>query len=91
MQEEMIGEIESANPKFLVFVNVPTSWLVRPDSERIIYEWFKQYAQRYYRQVGIIDIISHEVTVYRWYQECEGYRPRSKYWVAVFERNRPAP
>ncbi|UCC21915.1 MAG: hypothetical protein JSW23_08890 [Planctomycetota bacterium] len=91
MQEEMISEIESANPKFLVFVNVSTSWLVRPDSERILYEWFTRYAQRYYRQAGIIDIISHEVTVYRWYQECEGYRPRSKYWVAVFERDRPAP
>lgn len=86
MQEEMIQEIESAHPKFLVFVNVSTSWLVRPDSEKIIYEWFNRYAQRYYRQAGIIDIISHEVTVYRWGQECENYRPRSRHWLAVFQR-----
>jgi hypothetical protein len=91
MQEEMIGEIESANPKFLVFVNVPTSWMVRPDSGRLVFEWTEQYKNKYYRKVGIIDIISHEVTVYRWYRECEDYRPRSKYWVAVFERDRPAP
>jgi hypothetical protein len=87
MQEQMIREVESASPELLVFVNVTASWLARPDSEKMIFEWFKRYTDKYYRKVGIIDIISQELTVYRWGRECENYRPRSRYWVAVWQRN----
>jgi len=86
MQEEMIREVESASPALLVFVNVTTSWLARPDSEKMIFEWLKQYTDKYYRKVGIIDIISQELTVYRWGRECEDYKPRSSHWVAVLQR-----
>jgi hypothetical protein len=86
MQEQMIKEVESAGPKFLVFVNVSTSWLARPDSEKMIFEWLAQYTDKYYRKVGIIDIISQELTVYRWGRECEDYGPRSSHWVAVLQR-----
>jgi len=86
MQEEMIREIESARPKFLVFVNVPTSWLVRAESEGMIFEWFQQYQQKYYRPVGIIDIISEKQTVYRWGSEALEYSPQSKYWLVVLQR-----
>lgn len=30
MQKEMIGEIEAAKPRYLVFVNIFTSWLAYP-------------------------------------------------------------
>jgi hypothetical protein len=86
MQEQMIREVESASPKFLVFVNVSTSWLARPDSEKMIFEWLKQYMNENYRKVGIIDIISQELTVYRWGRECEDYVPRSSCWVAVLQQ-----
>ena len=86
MQQEMIQEIESARPKFLVFVNVDTSWLVRRESENLIFEWFKQYQQKYYSPVGIIDIISDKHTVYRWESEALQYSPRSKYWLVVLQR-----
>lgn len=86
MQQEMILEIESARPKFLIFVSIPTSWMINPDSERMIFTWFNQYQQKYYNRVGIIDIISDQNTVYRWGQESLDYSPLSKYWVAVFER-----
>jgi hypothetical protein len=86
MQEEMIREVESASPALLVFVNVTTSWLARPDSEKMIFEWTEEYTDKYYRKVGIIDIISRELTVYRWGRECEDYKPRSSHWVAVLQR-----
>ena len=86
MQEEMIREIESHRPKFLVFVNLPASWLPGVDSENLIFEWFNQYRDKYYRKVGIIDILSLEQTVYRWGWECENYTPRSSCWVCVFQR-----
>lgn len=86
MQQEMILEIESVQPRFLIFVSVSTSWLVKPDSEKMIFTWFNQYQKKYYRRVGIIDILLGQPTVYRWGQESLGYSPRSKYWLAVFER-----
>lgn len=86
MQQEMIQEIETARPEFLVLVNVLTSWLRQPDSEEMIFDWFQQYHQKYYRLVGVIEIISQQRTIYRWGQECEKYKPRSKRWLLVFKR-----
>jgi len=86
MQEEMIREIESWSPKFLVYVNIPTSWLARPDSKKLIFKWFMQYQDKYYQKVGVIDILSLKQTVYRWGRECESYKPHSRAWLAVFQR-----
>jgi hypothetical protein len=86
MQKEIIQQIEAAKPKFLIFVNVYLSWLVRPNSKQLIFDWFPQYSQQYYRQVGIVDIVSRDQTIYCWNENAIGYAPRSTYWLAVFER-----
>ncbi len=39
MQREMMAEVERANPKYIVSVSSPFSWLVRPDSDRTIIEY----------------------------------------------------
>ena len=85
MQKEMISEIEAASPKFLIFVHIPTSWLMDSDSELLIIDWFEQYCQKYYINVGVIDIYPDH-TVYRWNEEAAGYEPRSKNRIFVFER-----
>jgi len=85
MQKEMISEIEAASPKFLIFVHIPTSWLMDSDSELLIFDWFEQYCQKYYINVGVIDIYPDH-TVYRWNEEAVGYEPRSKHRILVFER-----
>jgi len=86
MQEEMIREIESWSPKFLVFVNIPTSWLARADSKKLIFKWFIQYQDKYYQKVGTIDMLPRQQTVYCWGQECENYKTRSSHWLSVFKR-----
>ena len=88
MQQEMIQEIETARPEFLVFVNVATSWRDRPGSERMIFEWFEQYQQKYYRQVGVVDIIAPKHTAYHWGNSAVEYSPRSKNWLTVFQRKK---
>ena len=88
MQREMIKEIEAARPKLIIFVNVPTSWLPRPESETLVFSWFQQYTGKYYKQVGIVDIVSPRFSEYRWGDDSIGYRPHSKAWVAIFERKR---
>jgi hypothetical protein len=86
MQKEMIREIEAARPKFLIFVNVNTSWLLKRDSEKTIFNWFSEYRRKYYQIVGMIDMPESGQTVYRWGSDATGYSPRSKSWFSVFQR-----
>ncbi len=85
MQEEMIQEIESARPEYIVFVNVSTSWLPL-NNERLIFQWLDHYLSANYRRVGVADIGVNDHTEYRWDNEQEGYRPRSPASVLIFRR-----
>ena len=70
MQEEMIREIESARPQYIVFVNVITSWLPQ-NGERLIFQWLERYLSANYRRVGVADIVAADHTEYRWDSEAE--------------------
>jgi hypothetical protein len=65
MQREMIREIETNPPEFVVFVNVPTSWFQMPDSDLTIFHWWGDYRTNY-GIVGIADIIGPTNTQYVW-------------------------
>ena len=86
MQKEMIREVESAQPKFVIVVSMDTSWLVQPDSEKYILGWLDDYIREKYRLVGVADIISPELTVYRWDADARRYAVQSQYHVLVFEK-----
>jgi hypothetical protein len=87
MQQDMIREIETAAPRFLVFVSAVRSWNARPGSDQTIFRWFEAY-QRDFVRVGVVDIVSPHETVYRWGDDAGGYAPRSDVWLMVFERAR---
>ena len=86
MQEDMIREIESSAPAFLVFVHVYTSWLVQPASETMIFEWFERYSREHYDKIGVVDIKSLVYTDYVWGNEAEDYAPVSARWISIYER-----
>jgi len=86
MQEEMISQIEQANPKFLILEHIDIAWLPRNDSDMKILEWAGKYASKFYHLVGIIDI-SPAQTIYRWGPEVVGYTPQSPLWLFVLQRN----
>jgi len=87
MQRQMIQEIESAEPRYVVFVRASASWLIRPNSDLTIFGWFEQY-QRSLKRVGVVDIMSRQETVYRWGADALDYPPRSDVWLMLFERGR---
>jgi 4-amino-4-deoxy-L-arabinose transferase-like glycosyltransferase len=89
MQRDMIREIETASPRFLVFVSATRSWIARPGSDRTIFSWFEGY-QRGFTRVGVVDIPPRQETVYRWGDAAAVYAPRSDVWLMVFERARPS-
>ena len=86
MQKEMIQQIESAGPELIVFVNVPTSWLVQIGSVELIFKWFNSYWPKFYDFVGIVDIPLTGQSIHRWNQQVAGYTPSSLCWVAVYKR-----
>ena len=88
MQRKMIKEIEAVQPKFIVFVSVYTSWLKKRESQALIFSWFQQYQKKYYKRIGIVDIVSPRFSVYRWGDDSVGYTPRSKAWIAILEREK---
>ncbi len=88
MQKEMIEEIQKGQPEYLVFVNVPTSWLVGPKSERSIFKWFEEYSKKNLDIVGVIDILSEIKTEYRWDRDVANYSPLSPYFLSVYKRKK---
>jgi Dolichyl-phosphate-mannose-protein mannosyltransferase len=86
MQQEAIREIEAQAPRYLVFVNVPQSWLGRPGSDTSILTWSRSYLAEHYRMEGVADIQSDDETVYVWGEQALSYTPRSSYVVYLFKR-----
>jgi hypothetical protein len=86
MQLDMIHEIEETRPKYVVFVNVPYSWLLRANSDTTIFNWAQGYLDLNYRIVGVMDINPDGNSKAYWDDEARKNRPRSQFNVHVLER-----
>jgi 4-amino-4-deoxy-L-arabinose transferase-like glycosyltransferase len=65
MQNDMISEIETNAPEFVVFADNPLfSWARQPDSDPRIFEWWNSYQTNCVR-VGLVDVVSHSATEFR--------------------------
>lgn len=64
MQQEMIREIETARPKYLISVDIAASWLRQPTSDGAIFDWANEYIKQFYDLVGFINIVSRDHTEY---------------------------
>ncbi len=86
MQIDMIHEIEKARPKYAVIVDVPTSWLRRPDSDATIFKWTEKYFNKNYRTAGFVDILPEGHSKAYWDDEARRNRPTSRFSVFMLER-----
>lgn len=48
MQNELIGDLERSRPRFIVDVDVETSWLAHDGSPTKIFDWWDAYSARHY-------------------------------------------
>ena len=86
MQAEMIAQLESARPRFLVLVNVDMSWSRRPGSSLEILDWAARTVDADYRQVGLVEIPPDAPARSVWGDAAGSAAPRTQSYVAVFER-----
>ena len=67
----------------MVFVKSPYSWLVRQESERLIFEWADSYIPLHYRQIGLVERMAPGRTVYNWNSIA---KPSREDYVIICER-----
>jgi len=84
MQAEMIREVESVRPDFIIYVLMSESWDTRKGADTRIFDWTDSYLKKYYALVGIADGGNHDV--YRWGADSIYYRPRRPGVTAVYRR-----
>jgi len=91
MQDEMIREIESAHPRYLVFSWIKDSWLAQKDSDQGIISWGRRYVRQCYDPVGVADIRSEDDTRFAWDDDVRSYVATSENLVYTFRRKSDAP
>ncbi len=89
MRREFIAQIEAARPKYVVFVNLASSWLsvikpgVPPDQS--IPDWWRNYSQ-HYELVGTVDLAEGEPSVFHWGQEAARQDRSPARLISIFRR-----
>jgi Dolichyl-phosphate-mannose-protein mannosyltransferase len=84
MQQEIMDEIETAQPKYLVLVGITISWL-RSIAGTKFQRWANEYCQHNYVPVGVVNITSEGKSDY--YLPIVGAFPSvSQHFVVIYER-----
>lgn len=87
MQNEMVREIEQGQPEFVVVVKLFDSWVSsRPGLTPFLKDWAQDYLSSEYEITGVVDILSHEETLYNWDDQAEGYQPQSRFHLIIHKR-----
>lgn len=85
MQREMIAEIESNAPAFIVYSTIGSSWQRRPNSNPAIFNWWASY-QANYDLVGIAEILSLVETKFYWNEDAARHGPLQNIGLEIYRR-----
>ena len=75
-----MNEIERAEPDYIVFVNIGTSWFTYSLKEAIrkpFFDWWYKYENERYDIFGIVDMVSRDDVRYVWGDQASLYSPSS--------------
>jgi len=86
MQDEMIRQIETAKPEYIVWVTIKSSWDSDEDSIQHIFKWWDPYRDTYYMRVGVADMPLFGITTYRWGEDAASRPPKEKRNLIVYRR-----
>jgi hypothetical protein len=87
MQSQLIREIETAAPVFIVVVHSSASWLLRAGSLNKVLDWGDSYIPLRYDEVGIVEMSDDKPTRYLWGDEAIArYQPTSESFISIFRR-----
>ena len=87
MQEELMSELRSARPTYVVHVDAAASWVATLQPDNRIVTWANAFTAVCYDRVGIVDVNPDGPATIRWDSESIGYQARSKTKVTIFKRH----
>jgi hypothetical protein len=90
MKEEMIHEVESAVPEFVVLVHIRDSWFNLSAPEERIFDWAKRYT-REMAMVGLVQIDATRGTTWDWNEHGIFSEPVSQNFLSVYKWRQPSP
>jgi hypothetical protein len=67
--------VTAAQPAYLVYVNIQTSWILLPGSERMIFAWLDRYTREHYEIEGIVHVQPTQ-TSYYWDEQARAVSER---------------
>ena len=86
MQLDMINEIESARPEYLVWIGFPNSWLLWPTSDTTLSDWAAQYIHKFYIETGIAYTTADGSTAFLWDDDARNYHGPTGNHITVYQR-----
>lgn len=88
MQKEMIQQIETSQPRYMLYVNVKDSWLRVQEPYTNLRDWYPDYLKRHYELVGLVQLHEDSESTFRWDDDVkEAVLPDpEEAWVSVYRR-----
>jgi hypothetical protein len=86
MQIELIHDIETAKPLYLVMVHAPTSWARTINSDAALFGWSNAYARQYYALAGEVVFSGASRTDYFWGPEAAARKIDAPVDVSILRR-----
>lgn len=86
MQQEMIHDIESSRPAYLVYSNHPATWLTTMGSSRLgpFLEWMTAYVKQNYEEVGLVELADPESS-FTWGEQSKR-KAQTQFYLSIFKR-----
>jgi hypothetical protein len=87
MQKQMIEEVESNRPAYLLYFNHPASWIETMGSSRLgpYLNWANAYLKNQYEQVGRVEIEQRE-SHYLWGDQAKSPPSQGLFYISIFKR-----
>lgn len=85
MQQQMISEIESNHPEYLLYFNDANSWLTTMSSARLpaFLNWANVYLKQNYQRVGVVELVEPE-PIFLWEDQVQS--ANAKTTITIFKK-----
>lgn len=86
LQRELIDEIETGRPRYVVFAKLAPSWLAQPSSARRLFQWTEEYLPRHYDLVGLVELHYPQPSLIVWGERARRLDSESDGRLLILER-----
>ena len=92
MRAEFIHEIETARPKYVVYIDTLPSWcstIIPGDTQRlldVLNDWWDTYAAQNYQHVGAVDTAEDQPSEFYWDKQLSSRTNTSPAEISIFRR-----